>query len=77
MCEICLSTPCRSQCPNAPEPTPVLQCSRCEEDIFEGEQYLCLPDGPLCETCLEDMTVYEFLEFTGEQLLRAEGSLYE
>ena len=62
MCEICRSTPCRFQCPNAPEPTPVFQCCRCEESIFEGEQYLCLPDGPLCETCLEDMTVFVLKE---------------
>ena len=77
MCEICLSTPCRSQCPNAPEPIPVFQCCRCEEDIFEGESYLDSPSGQLCEACLDDMTIYEFLEFTGEQLSRAEGSVYE
>ncbi len=76
MCEICRSTPCRSQCPNAPEPTPVFQCCKCKEGIFEGESYLDSSSGQLCETCLDDMTVYEFLEFTGEQLSRAERSLY-
>lgn len=76
MCEICLSTPCRPQCPNAPEPTPVLRCCKCKEEIFEGEPYLDSPSGQLCETCLDDMTVYEFLKFTEEKLSRAERSLY-
>lgn len=40
MCEICLSTPCRPQCPNAPEPTPVLRCCKCKEEIFEGNPIL-------------------------------------
>lgn len=72
MCNVCFMTPCHSGCPNAPESTPIFRCCRCKEEIFEGEQYLCLPNGELCEACLEDMTVNEFLEFTGEKLSRAE-----
>lgn len=62
---------------NAPESTPVLMCCKCKEGIFEGEDYFDSFKGQLCELCLEDMTIHEFLKFTGEKLSRAERSLYE
>lgn len=35
MCAMCGSSPCVSRCPNAPEPKPVYECSRCGYGIQE------------------------------------------
>lgn len=56
MCSVCLQNPCDSRCPNAPEPKPVCLCSECNEGIYEGDKYLEGVNGPVCTTCLSDMT---------------------
>lgn len=71
MCEICRSTPCLSRCPNAAEPVPVYECSRCGYGIFEGDKYYDSPEGYICEDCIEDMTVDEFMNLTGDKFSTA------
>ena len=71
MCSVCLKFPCHPQCPNAPEPAAVRICSRCSLGIMEGERYLDSNGGPICEECLSDMTVKEYLKFVGEELATA------
>lgn len=56
MCSVCLQNPCDSRCPNAPEPKPVCLCSECNEGIYKGDKYLEGVNGPVCTTCLSDMT---------------------
>lgn len=67
MCEICNRTPCLSQCPHAEEPVHktcvILGCP-----IWEGMEYYDSDKGPVCLDCLEDMTVKEIIELTGERL---------
>ena len=72
MCSLCLKTPCDSRCPNAPEPKPVVKCKRCNVGIFEGEKFYDSEKGPICEDCMDDMTVSEMLEMFGEKLTIAE-----
>ena len=72
MCSVCLSTPCLSRCPNAPEPKPVYSCVKCGDGIFEGDQYIDGVDGAICKECLDEMTTEEWLELMDETLLIAE-----
>lgn len=72
MCSMCLRTPCHPRCPNAPEPVAVHRCFKCGVGIFEGEKYLDSSAGQICEDCLDDMAVEEWLELLGESLSIAE-----
>lgn len=72
MCSVCLSTPCHLRCPNAPEPTQVYTCGWCKEPIFENDEYIETPEGPVCRECIEGMSILEFMEMTGEQFSTAE-----
>ncbi len=71
MCSMCPMTLCHPRCPNAPELAAAKICSRCAEEIMEGEKYLDSDEGPICEGCLSDMTVKEYLEYVGEKLATA------
>lgn len=71
MCSICLSTPCLSGCPNAPEPEAVHLCVKCGHGIFEGDQYIDVQDGTICRECLDEMTIEEWLKMMDETLLTA------
>ena len=72
VCAMCGSNPCVSRCPNAPEPKAVHTCIKCKEGITDGEKYYDSPKGPVCEYCIEDMTVSEFMELIGEGFSTAE-----
>lgn len=54
MCEICLNSPCLSQCPNAPEPKAVFICSGCGQRIFDGDDYWELMGEQWCEECIDN-----------------------
>lgn len=71
MCEMCLSTPYNPRCPNAPEPEPVHECSKCHYGIYEDDKYLETVDGPICKECLDEMDTDEWLELVGESLSTA------
>ena len=71
MCSMCLMIPCHPRCPNALEPMAVKICSRCSDGIVEGETYLDSDEGPICEQCLSDMTLKQYLEYVGEKLATA------
>lgn len=55
MCELCLSTPCRPGCPNAPDTDPgrkqIYTCSACGGPVYEGERYIDACGVILCEFC--------------------------
>lgn len=68
MCSICLSVPCHPRCPNAPEPKKIMVCIGCAEGIYDGDKYLDLPEGAICEECVRDMNGTEVLEYLGEEL---------
>jgi len=71
MCSVCRMTPCRSGCPNAPEPKPVHRCDKCGFGIYEGDLYLDSPKGYVCEICIKDMSSMEMIELLGENLKTA------
>lgn len=71
MCSMCMSSPCNSRCPNAPEPISVFLCRKCGFGIFEGEKYFESEEGPICEDCLSEMSAEEYLEFIGETVIVA------
>lgn len=62
MCEICGKLPCDSRCPNAPEEEPIYSCERCGTGIYENETYFEAPCGPICNSCMQDMTADDVLE---------------
>ncbi len=69
MCAECLSSPCRTGCPNESERKIISSCGRCSDAIFAGDEYWSNPDGePLCESCVDDMTTKELLEYLGYEL---------
>lgn len=72
MCSMCLAVTCHLGCPNAPEPVPVYECCKCGYGIFGGERYYDSPGGYVCEDCVDDMTVREFMELIGETFSTAE-----
>ena len=51
MCEICHSTPCRPQCPNA-EDTPAYWCEKCNAGIYGGDAYYDIEGEIICENCI-------------------------
>ena len=54
MCKICLTHPCDSRCPNAPEPPIYARCSMCEKPIYDGDDYYEIDDYNYCESCVRD-----------------------
>lgn len=72
MCSVCWQIPCHPRCPNAPEPEPVKECSVCGDGIFAGDKFYDGPDGAICESCIEDLSVRDFIELIGESLSEAE-----
>lgn len=72
MCAICRKSPCDSRCPNAEEPRAVHTCRWCKEPIYEGDDYMDTPEGPVCRECMEDMNAAEFCELIGESFKTAE-----
>lgn len=54
MCEYCYSYPHLSQCPNAPEPPIVCECSCCGEPIYGGDEYYDINGDVWCEECILD-----------------------
>ncbi len=71
MCKVCRMIPCNPRCPNAPEPKPKYECSKCGYGIYAGDKYLDGPEGYVCKECLDDMTSGELLEMLGESLATA------
>lgn len=54
MCRECGLNPCRSSCPNAPEPEIVFVCSGCGEYIYDGDYYWDLLGEQFCENCIDN-----------------------
>ena len=70
MCDVCLTVPCLSQCPNSDEPEALYFCNGCGDDIYEGDEYL----GTNVITCsryVYDMTTPELIEYLGYELKEA------
>lgn len=68
MCAICRQIPCHPRCPNAPEPKPVMRCQKCGDGIMAGDRALEMPNGAICEFCLDNMDTSEWLELFDERL---------
>lgn len=71
MCEVCRRTQCASGCPNAPDPVPLHKCIECGSGIYAGDRYWEGPDGPVCESCMEDMSYETLLAIFGEEMKEA------
>lgn len=72
MCRVCMHTPCHPRCPNASEPAAVYECCKCGCGIYDGDRFYYSLCGYVCEDCIEDMTVKEFMELIGEMFSTAE-----
>ena len=68
MCEICGGTfEHFPGCPYEPEPKAVYQCCVCGEPICDGDKYIDGIKGCVCEECVQDLSIDEFMEITGEE----------
>ena len=65
MCAICLSNPCNSRCPNAPEPIAVDDCFLCDKPIRVGEEYFTISSVAVCTDCAETMNMKQLSNITG------------
>lgn len=45
---------------------------RVVQGIYEGDEYMDTPEGPVCKDCIEGMSVTEFCELIGESFKTAE-----
>lgn len=72
MCSVCLHTPCRPGCPNAPDPEPIYTCSECGDGIYSGEKYVVIDGKYYCEFCLDHMWAVTLLELCGFEMKTAE-----
>ena len=58
MCRICRSEPCHPMCPTAYEPAkPIMQCSKCGADIYDGDFILVVGETVLCDDCALDREI--------------------
>ena len=53
MCKECGRSPCHPCCPNAPDPEPVYSCEKCEEGIYEGDDYYEIEGKTYCADCID------------------------
>lgn len=68
MCEICGGTfEHFPGCPYEPEPKAVYQCCVCGEPICDGDKYIDGIKGCVCEECVQNLSIDEFMEITGEE----------
>lgn len=68
MCEICGGTfEHFPGCPYEPEPKEIYECCVCGEPICDGDKYIDGIKGCVCEECVQDLSIDEFMEITGEE----------
>lgn len=64
MCDLCMHSPCVSNCPNSPEPPVVYTCDNCGGNICDGDRYIMLDNIAdvktliICEECISDCKHY-------------------
>lgn len=66
MCEICLHTPCLSQCPNYISEKSEYVCDICKKSIFSGEWCICNDNSYAHEECFTNNK--EIIEWLGAEL---------
>ena len=67
MCEICGGVfEHFPGCPYEPEPKGIYECCICGEPIRDGDKYVDGLGGCICADCIDEMSVSEFMELTGE-----------
>lgn len=59
-------------CPNAPEPKKIHDCKTCDYGICEGERYIDIGNGYICENCADELTVTEIMDNLGWRFETAE-----
>lgn len=69
MCMECRQYPCHPRCPNAPEPRPAMRCRQCRRGLFAGDRHF----NGVCEGCLSEYSVADWMGLLGEKLEEVEG----
>lgn len=68
MCEICGGVfEHFPGCPYEPEPKGIYKCCICGAPICDGDKYINGIKGCVCEDCVQDLSIDEFIEITGEE----------
>ena len=65
MCSECGKYPCHPRCPNSDDDGVWGKCDKCGGEIYYGDKCIDDDDLTLCEYCIGDMGVEEFLNFSG------------
>lgn len=73
MCAECGQYECPSSCPNAPDPEPVLYCSKCGDGIMEDDEYAVIDGNPICYGCIDDMPYSELVPLCGGEWATAKA----
>ena len=67
MCEICKSYPCSPLCPCYTPPKATHRCSKCNEGILNGEEYIVNENGDYAHwECVN--TAYDLVEWFGYKI---------
>ena len=51
--------------PDEPEDKPICYCSKCENELYAGNEYITYCGEIICEFCLDDFTTGDWLELIG------------
>lgn len=62
MCSECMTTPCNSMCPNAPEPKSYGVCKYCGDKVIEGDEAAEINGDLYHLECLECYSTKELLK---------------
>ena len=70
MCAICNHFPCLTGCPNEGVSV-IMKCDNCHSEICDGDQYAVIDGEAICYDCLSDMSVSDWIEKLGTELVTA------
>ncbi len=73
MCDLCLTAPCATGCPNA-EPRPIVsgRCPACRDPIRVGDEYVETPAGDYHLECLECLSTKELVKLLDYDIKEAQ-----
>lgn len=67
ICMGCHITYCDPRCPDAPQPKVIARCSKCGDEIHEGDRLFQFRSDTFCELCADEMSLQDLAEWYGEQ----------
>lgn len=73
MCDLCLSAPCVTGCPNADmRPIAGDRCPKCRDPIRAGDEYVETPTGDYHLECLECLSTKQLIKLLDYDIKEAQ-----